>query len=248
MLLSFVSTALLLCSTAFPSTAAPRQAANASPAPVFQTNYMERIPLRYADPGQVATSIQASRLPDGVMRVSADPREKHTLRVIGTQDGIATVRQMASLLDVAPRKISLNTRIIRMRFLSGGKRDATVVRTVTATTTHNIPATTTFRDGKSNDVVQFTLTPRIPTKDAKQVALTVQFGIRFADGTGLSLGRGLPIPFNAPLQRIIGLTENSDRAVLNAVARGELPSRWRGTFVVFYLEVQIASPPQSQRR
>jgi len=246
--LPFVFAALSLCFTPLPGFAAPRQAPATSPAPVFSTNYLERIPLHYADPKRVAASLQASRLPDGVMRVSADPKEKHTLRVIGTQDGIATVRQMAAMLDVAPRQISLHFRVLRMRFLAGGKRDSTVVRAATASTTHNVPVTTSFRDTTTGDTVQFTLTPRITTKEAKQVALTVQFGVRFADGTSLGLGCGLPLPFNAPFRRIIGLTENSDHAVLNAVARGELPSRWRDTFVAYYLEMQITPPAPSPKK
>lgn len=222
------------------SFAAPGQVPSLSPSPdSFQPTYLESVPLRYVDPAAVIKTLKANTLPAGVTRIFPDKANKKIVQVLGTQEGIASIRPLITLLDVAPRSVSLGVRIIQVRVPPKGKTVTTIIKTGNYTTPNNVPVVVTARAKDSGDAFQVSLDPRIADTTEKQITLLMQFGIRFANKSSLGVGRGLTVKRGAALQRVIGLTKSTDKAVLKSVVQGEIPQGWRGgSLQVYFVEVQ----------
>lgn len=204
---------------------------------------MEQILLRFSDPDVVAKTLNGRALPPGVTKVQADSRVKNTLRVIGTQEGIAAVRDIVSLIDIKPRKGTFRLTVERVRFGASGKKYTTQVGRRTLTLTHNIPAVFKLIDTTGATLI-VAATARLPQTSDTPATFLAELGCRQADGPGLSLKNAVPLPTEKTTKRILGLTFADESAVVSTVGGGYFPNKWKAPFTAYYLTVETASLSQ----
>ncbi len=217
--------------------AAPRQA---PAAPAFAPKYRETIPLRYAEPGVVAASLNAQSLPLGVARVGVDPEEKHALRVLGTRDGLTVVKALVALLDVAPRKAAYMVMIERAVFGDEGGPAVTVVSRRSVILVHNKPISFVVTDA-SGSMLAASVTVRLPQTSGTPPTLLAKLGWRRANGSAVGLERAVPLPRSAAAKRVVGLTFADGSSVIGEVGTGAIPETWKEPFVAYYLSVRPAT-------
>lgn len=221
-----------------PSHSTPRQEASPAP-PAFATKYLEQIPLRYTDPSVVAKTLNETALPPGVIRVQVDPKAARTLRVLGTQEGIATIRTIVSLLDVKPRQGTFRITVDRVRFAANGQKYTTTVSKKMLNLTHNIPASFSLTDS-TGDTVAVAVTARLPQTKETPATLLAKFGWRNVKGS-VGLERAVPLPTGTASKRVMGLTFSDATDIIGTVGVGNTPPKWSGTFTAYYLAVQPVS-------
>jgi hypothetical protein len=204
---------------------------------------MEQIPLRFSDPEVVAKTLNGRALPPGVTRVQPDPKAKNTLRVIGTQEGIASVREIVSLIDREPRKGTFRFVVERVRFGASGKRSTTRVGRKTLTLTHNVPVVFKLID-TTGATLLVAATARMPQTNDTPATFLTELGCRQGDGPGLSLKNAAPLPAVSTSKRMIGLTFADESAVVSTVGGGYIPTKWKAPFTAYYLTVETVSLPE----
>lgn len=208
--------------------------------PVFAPKYMEQIPLRYADPAVVAKTLNKSALPEGVMRVQPDPKARRTLRVLGTQEGIATVRSVVSLIDVKPRKGIFKIVVERMNFSAGGRTSTATVSKKTLALTSNVPAGFKLTDSTGSTIV-VSITARLPHSQDTPETLMADFGWREPKGSSVGLKRALPLPKVSTPRRVVGVTFVDNPEIVKTIGLGKTPGKWTGSFTAYYLAIQPVS-------
>lgn len=222
-----------------PSHSTPRQETSPTP-PAFAPKYLEQIPLRYSDPTVVAKTLNENTLPPGVIRVQVDPKATRTLRVLGTQEGIATMRTIVSLLDVKPRQGTFRITVDRVRFAPNGQKYTTTVSKKILNLTHNIPASFSLTDS-TGDTIAVAVTARLPHTKETSATLLAQFGWRSVKGSSVGLERAVPLPTGTASKRVMGLTFSDAADIIGTVGVGNTPAKWSGTFTAYYLAVQPVS-------
>ncbi|MBC8138227.1 MAG: hypothetical protein H8F28_20295 [Fibrella sp.] len=238
--LSFAVLVFSIASPYSPCHAAPRQQVSPSPQPVFVPKYLEQISLRYSDPVVVAKTLNARALPDGVFRVQPDPKTPRTLRVLGTQEGVATIRTLVSLIDVKPRQGIFRVTVERIQFSATGKKYTAIAARKVLTLTHNVPARFSLTDSMGGTVA-VSITARLPQIEGTPATLVGQLGWREAKGASVGLERAIPLPTGTAVQRVMGLTFAENPDIIGTVGVGNIPSKWNGRFTAYYLALQPVS-------
>lgn len=234
---SFVTIAGLFVSSA--CFASPIQDVSPPP-PAFAPKYLEQIPLRYSDPDLVAKALNKGGLPEGVIRIQVDASAPRGLRVLGTQEGIATVRSMIALLDVKPRKATFRVVLERVRYGASGKKTTSVVGRKTLTFVHNVPTNFNVVDSRGATLA-VSVTARLPQTAETPPSLLAGFGWREASGKSTSLELAVALPTGGQPKRVVGLTFVDSSAIIGTIGVGNTPAKWTGNFFAYYLSLQPVS-------
>ena len=232
-----VGVGFCLCALLRGGVAAPQQP---SASPAFAPKYMEQIALRHVAADTLAKTLNAQKLPLGVQRVSVAPDDKATLRVFGTADGVAAMKAMIALMDVAPRKASFRVTIERAQFAATGVRYSTTLYSKTVTLATNVPHTIKTTDKRGGTFIG-QVTARLPqVADAKPTVIA-GLGYITAKGKTVSLERALPLPTKKQVTRLVGITFADESDFIGTVGVGNYPKQWKGEPVAYYLAVRPLS-------
>lgn len=230
--------AAFLC--ALPGLAAPRQ--TSSPAPAFAAKYLEQIPLRYADAATVAKTLNSQPLPGGIKRVKVDAQNPQALQVLGTAEGIAQLKTMVLLVDVAPKTATYDVIIERNRFAANGTRYANPVATKTLTLTHNVASRFAVTDD-NGETLSVSVTARMPTDKTKPTLLATLGWMNKKKNT-VGLEGFMPLPVGKEKVRVIGVTFADETAFIAALGAGKIPREWQGKQIAYILYVKPVAAPK----
>lgn len=91
------------------------------------------VPLSHATPGEIIALMhwnEPGSMPRGVQSITAD-KATNSLRVVGTQDGVAEVEKLVSFVDIPVRQVRIDVRYVLAReadLASYEKKDAVAAR------------------------------------------------------------------------------------------------------------------------
>ena len=231
-----------MLSLAVPTFAAPRQTPTATASPAFAPKYLEVVPLRFADAATVAKTLNAQRLPKGVLRVKVNPDNAKSLQILGTADGVAELKAIIALVDVPLKKATFQVTIERVQFGADGVRDATVVDMRTLIFSDNEPKSYAVTD-KYGDTLAASLTARIPSDTTKRTLQTT-FGWMNAKGYRVGLERFAPLPVGKKTVNIVGVTFADESDFVATLGVGKIPQRWQGKPLAYVLSVLPVKEPK----
>ena len=193
----------------------------------------ERIALRFVRPSEIVAALRAV-LPTGTAGLTPEDRD-NTLSVRGTESGIARVKELVALLDVAPRIVQVKMRLVRIWFVDDGKMQEDVLGKPVITARSNQPAVISV-SGRGGYTVA--LTPRVNDDGA----ITLTTTLRFSAPVGGAAYRDLTATRTRRLEagkteRVVGVTDSRDAGIQETVRLGALPERWApASFYAYYVE------------
>lgn len=147
------------------------------------------VPLSHATPGEIIALMHwndPGSMPRGVQSITAD-KATNSLRVVGTQDGLAEVEKLVSFVDIPVRQVRLDVRYVLARetdIASYNKKAADTARKPASSDDFllnaSAPVVEKMLDDltKKNDVVA---SPRILTANNKAASLSLD-GLKFVQG------------------------------------------------------------------
>jgi len=219
--------------------APPRQQPPAA-APAPSATDESLILLKHTKPQQIIPLLKRSGgkgspagLPEGIVSI-APYADKPALRVRGNAEGIDTLRGLVSLLDVEPRRVQLQVRVLRARFGSDGSRQETTITTRTSAVVSNHPLSLPIPP-ESGRVFSLAITPRLT--DDGRVATIAKFGILWEDRINTGFERATTLS-TGRTTRVTGLTNAKLQKTSEEIALGRVPARWTGAFVAYYVEIR----------
>lgn len=196
----------------------------------------ERIPLRFVRPSEMIAALRAAPngLPAGTANLTPNDRD-NTLSVRGSDVAIARVKELAALLDVAPRTVLVKLRLVRVWFVDDGKMQEDTLSAPVITTTNNRPAAISV-SGRGGYAVA--LTPRVNGDGSITLTATLRLsapvgGAAYRDLTATRTRRVEA----GKTERVVGVTDSRDAAIQETVRLGALPEKWApNSFYGYYVE------------
>lgn len=222
----------------------------------------ERITLQYTTPLQVTVMLKKTRhydessakpkgkkpekvaiaLPDGVLSIIPNAKN-NTLSVKGTRAGIDNLKSLISILDVPKHKVTVKVRLVEVMFAADGTKTEKILLQPTLRTSENREKTITVPLPNKRSCV-LGVTPRI-NEDGTLILVTL-LSVQWENNSRDSLSR--PVRMRpGETKRLAGVTNTEEAKVRSVIGGGNLPERWTGSFVGYYLDatptVEAASAP-----
>lgn len=186
----------------------------------------ETIPLKFAKPSDVVAFFTALREKGGVGNApspSAVPESveqmipndvDNTLIVRGDAQGVAQVRRLIAFLDVQPRAVRLDLRVLRYTFPANGGAPTVEEIAAPVTQTKNNLAADVAAVG-ARQTFKLRLTPHVNGDGSVTIAAELGMGGR----TSSSVRRLM----NGERRLLLGVSDSSDAAVQRWLSRGAAP-------------------------
>jgi hypothetical protein len=224
----------------------------AAPVPAVAAQQKEvRIPLSNADAKDVAAAIRGatgsngkrqSALPIGIVSLNAD-KKRNELVAVGTPDAIEELRGLVGLMDIAPRNVRIDVRVVRVLFGPNGQKTESTLTSPAVTTATNKTAHVAIPDTTKKRTVVLELTPRFDDEGA--ITLVTLLGMKWESGSSTGIGGNLHTR-DKQFHRISGITNTEDKALIQIVGQGQIPDKWTKAFSAYYLEVSARESTESK--
>ena len=184
--LSFRITPLLILATGTTSAAnIPAVPAFAQAGPVAPDDIVtKKLSLKYRLPSEAVRLIKENvvpvgveqptpKLPEGITELVPDDTD-NTVAVRGTPTAVRELEAMIRLLDVKPRHVKVEMRLIEIRLADDGTRKETLLQSPIISTTNNTEAMISFRtSGEIRSGTKILLTPHLNGDDSITLQLSL---------------------------------------------------------------------------
>jgi hypothetical protein len=183
-----------------------------------------RIPLRYSGVEKLLTTLSALRptpLPQGLVSLRTDPASNELI-VNGTTERIGEIAEVVRLLDVAPIRLRVRTKVFRVRG-NGAKRSSELVSDSVAVTSNNTPTSAAFGDEMWDQAVS--VLPRLAGDGTVALRVEIAFAVgkkemsRFTEARRLKTGQTLAFTYATEANTIVRHLENGGGEMLEYPAR-----------------------------
>lgn len=162
--------------------------------------------------------LRVLELPPGVEGLVPDD-DRNTLTVRGSASAVADVKRLLRALDVPPRQITLNIRLLSYRFTEqGAAEEPRTLQSPIVSTLHRVPASLSVGDAKKG--MKIDLLPRINGDGSITVLITMaEWGSVPDRQNRVTVLRRLE---PGKPTRVLGVTDASGNKLREIVGRGEL--------------------------